>query len=224
MISAAATNLTNIWSHAKNVRANFIRHSRYEEPAPSTPGYYGFDMFSGGEDYYYYDNENTTDSTTEAPIDLTKSYPKYHPNSDSEHFIDQENIERNHKDIFRLINSNLKDTDETKSMISENCLKNGALIFVFLNSNPNTVRRKYLVELFDFILLEEPFKAILMTNEFIKKSSPVERDITTNFFAKIASSIGFQYNFPTNYDNPMGATKFVKDIEHVQGIILLDKS
>ena len=211
MISASTNNLTHIWSHAKNVRANFSQHSRYEEPALS---YYGFDLF-GGDEYYYYDDESTTESTTEAPNNKADTRVKYYSNPDSKNFINQENIERNYKIMYRLLNSNYNDTanTETSNFISDKFMKNVAHVFVFLNSNPETVRDNYLERLFHKIIEEEPFKGVLMANQLIKKISTVQKDITTNFFTKLASLIGFQYS---NYNHALD--KFSFSIQSVQGI------
>ena len=216
MISAAPTNLTNIWSQAKNVRADFIQQSHYE-PSPS---YSYINLFAeeGSASYNSYDYEDTSDSNTEAPNEKIETYDKYSSNSDSEHFIDQDNIERNYRNMYRLLNSNTSDTSDISHSISEKCMKNGALIFVFLNSNPYTKpRRKYLTGLFDQIIREETFKSVLMANQVIKKISPVEKDIATNFFTKLASLIGFQYNFPTSYDHPLDTTNFSINIQNVEG-------
>ena len=177
MISATSTDLVNMWSHARNVRADFIQH-----------------------------------------VANDKKYT-YESNLDSQGFIDQENMEKNYKNMYKLFNSNFNETVnfENISSIPKKVMENGALIFVFLNSNPNTYLRKKLLGLFDIILKEESFKSILMTNELIKKSSPVEKDITTNFFAKLVSFIGFQYNLPIFNYNPFGYTTFERSIEHVKG-------
>ena len=211
MISES-TNLTDIWSHARNVRADFIQLSRFEEPTEdtSTPSY-SFDLFGGGGYYYYYENDNTSEitTTTELPNEEIDSYGKYYDNSDSTEFIDQENIERNYRNMYRLLKSTYNGTFNTKNInsISENVMLNGALIFVFLNSNPNTGRRN-LVKLFDRIIEEKSYKSILMTNQVIKKYSTIEKDIATNFFTKIASVFGFQYNLPRNSKNPLTTTNF----------------
>ena len=41
----------------------------------------------------------------------------------------------------------------------------------------------------------------------------------TNFFTKLASIVGFQYNIPVNanVDNFLDDTKFERNIEHVKG-------
>ena len=88
MISAASTNLTNIWSQARIVRADFIQQSKYE-PAPS---YSYINLFAEEEySYYYsYDDEDTSNSTTEASNENYETYNKYASNSDSDHFIDKD--------------------------------------------------------------------------------------------------------------------------------------
>ena len=228
MISATSTSLNKIWDHAKNVRADFIQHSNYEDPSDSEINF-GSYLFGGGDYYYYYyDNDNTSESTTtttttttttEAPNDNIDPYGKYTFNSDSKHFIDQENIEKNYRNMYRLLNSNNNNTNDIKNInsVSEKMIKNGALLFVFLNSNPqqNTYWRKYWLGIFYIIVGEEPFKSVLMTNEVIKNSSPIEKIIVTNFFAKLASLVGFQYNLPINFS--LGDTHFEHSFEHVQG-------
>ena len=217
MISAASTNLTNIWSKAKIVRADFIQQSQYE-PAPS----YSYSNLFAGEEYSYYysyDNEDSGVSTTEAPNENIETYNKYTSNSDSEHFIDQDNIEKNYRNMYRLLNSNTSDIMDITDSISEECMTKGALIFVFLNANPRTQRRIYLAGLFNQIIREETFKSVLMANQVIKKISPVEKDIATNFFTKLASLIGFQYNLPTSYDHPLDTTNFSVNLQHVKGLL-----
>ena len=215
--SSSSTNLTQIWSHAKSVRANFIKHSRYQDPTPIM----SFDLFGGNSYYYYDDNENTSDSTTETPNNNSE-YDTFFSNSESQNFIDQENIDRNYKNMHRLLSSNYYESaNSTKNIdsITKEFMKNGALIFVFLNSNPSTVRKKYLAELFDQIMKEELFKAILMTNELIKNISPVEKDIAINFFSKLASLIGFQYILPTIYDHPLDTSNISTNIQNTKGFL-----
>ena len=215
MISAVSTSQTNIWDHARNVRDDFIRHSHFEEVGAPI-----FDLFGGYSDYsYYYDNENTSYITTETPNDEIDTYGKYHFNSDSYQFIDQENIERNYRNMHRLLKSTYNETNNTKNIdsISENIMINGALLFVFLNSNPDTDRRQYLIGLFDKIIEEESFKSILMTNQVTNISSPIEKEIATNFFSKLASLVGFQFIFPRNYGNPLVTNNFSIEIKNVQG-------
>ena len=47
-----------------------------------------------------------------------------------------------------------------------------------------------------------------MTNQVTKKCSTIEKDIATNFFTKLASVIGFQYNLPRSFKNPLVTTNF----------------
>ena len=221
MISASSSNLTNIWSHAKNVREDFIRYSSYREP-PTTPSY-SFDLFGeNGYYYYYYDNENTSDITTTTEAANVKTF--YYLNSDSECFIDHDNIERNYKNLYSLLNKNYNDTADTQNVhsMSKKFMKNGALIFVFLNSNPKKVRDKYLERLFMYeIVQEDPYKAALMLNQLVKEVSTAQKDISTDFFTKLASLIEFQYNLPRSYDHPLTTNNFSIDIQNVQGLFII---
>ena len=204
MVSAAPTDLETIWGHAKNVRKDFIQNSRY---LPITPNY--VDIFGGGEYYDY-------DSDTEAQNDKSDNNG-YYDNSDSKDFINQDNIEENYEKMYNLMNSSYTDDLKNINSISKNDMKNGALLFVFLNSNPKTSWREYWVELFDIILKEEPYKSVLMTNEVLKNSSPIEKEITTNFLAKLASVFEFQHYLPLNYDNPLVTSNFSIGLQDVEG-------
>ena len=180
MISVAPTDLANIWGHAKNVRADFIRHSRYDD--------------------------------------------NYYHNSDSPMFVDQDNVGRNYENMYRLLNSNYNDTPgaKTSNSLSKKNINNGALLFVFLNSDPNTSWRNQWVGLFEILIgkyesEELSFKSIILTNEVIKNSLPVEKSITTNFFAKLASVLGFQYYLPIKYDNPLATSNLSISFRNIEG-------
>lgn len=170
MIHVTSTDIETIWAHAKNIRADFVRH-------------------------FY--------------------------NGSTVGFVNREDCERNYNNMFKLLSfdesQNIVNSTEIFNDIPEETMKNGALVWYFLNLNPIQPWRNYWVKLFENIIGKDPISSILLTNQIRKKSSTIAKEMSTHFLGKLASLIGLQYNFSCDDDNVFGCVGFSRNISFVGG-------